>query len=783
MKKCLALIALIALISNQQKVGAELLQSTNNTSSNSLQSDSTTTETADNINNNKQTANKSAQTDLAESKDIGRQLDIERLLLSANGDLPSLSESRQKLLDLEELLHNKSKLELATQNNRQRKQQQVRSRFKLRNNNNNNNATINLDNSSLDQKNTGNSGSIVNEPINYSQPYNFVTQEEDVNGVKARELAPTGRALSGFGSSQSQFIYPAGNSNLALVDNSLDIVRGAASTVPRAQRVSHLNVISNPNTSSNSNSNPNNINTNNNNNNNNANGNNGISVPDLPSIASLAADQQQPSSNSDWLEDHQQQQRSYATAFQQTPNNLGVVSSSTSVSNSGLSPGTGSIISGRQILNPPRTASNPFRFIESPSITSQAADYLPLDISPQYLDHHHHHHRHHQQQQHFDGGHQQNLSNGEHSAGSYSIPYHTSAATQATVPNLNTLDLAQLNELAQPQYNYNGYHNPTSYNQNHRSMLPSHHHHHHDHNSAHSGHNNYHSNRWSWPWFDVGSMTSSRVEPSSSTEPYSSNSNGNHNGNPISSYNPFGAATFKKHHYFVHEEQDHHDHHGHHNDHSKHKLHNKKQHHPSEQHDFDHSHELESHGKWEHGISLGEIACVAVAVVLGIIILGSPFFLLFLMLFNGGSLFGGTTQMGLLAPATQAGAAATPAAAAGKRRRRKKRSINLKDSNEAASKSKLPAQFGMEHIFGQVFEQLSPLISADKLMESFTRLELVRDDIERIVRKLSPGTILTSANSIDASKQHSNAAKVNDDIKHTQQPHQHVEMRKRRRKK
>lgn len=242
--------------------------------------------------------------------------------------------------------------------------------------------------------------------------------------------------------------------------------------------------------------------------------------------------------------------------------------------------------------------------------------------------------------------------------------------------------------------------------------------------------------RWSWPWTDVSQI--------------GYNSHHHHANN-----NPITAATFKKHYHHHHHVPK--EHHSHHKEHEHH----------------DHHEEHDHMSKWEHGISIGEIACIAVAVVLGIIILGSPFFLLFLMLFNGGNLFG-TTQMGLLAPA---GAAAAPAAAAGRRRR--KRSIH--DSNHNSLSSKLAQSAGLSKeeldklkemdlngIGEYLFDRLSPYLNPDKLMRSFGRMMDVKDDIDKIIEKLGAQKTF-------------NANKLVNNNEQSDEGH-HDEMRRRRKK-
>lgn len=177
-------------------------------------------------------------------------------------------------------------------------------------------------------------------------------------------------------------------------------------------------------------------------------------------------------------------------------------------------------------------------------------------------------------------------------------------------------------------------------------------------------------NRWSWPWIDASSYN-------------------NHVGLTT-------AATLKK---FAH-------HHNHKDEHSH--------------HDSDHL-----SAKWEHGITLGEIVCVALAVVLGIIILGSPFFLLYLMLFNGTSMIG-ANQMGLLAPAIPQGTAAAG--------RRKKRSISPFDSKPEDQLKRLSHDH--EALGSYLMEQLSPFMNPEKLTDTFTRLMAVKDDIDKLVAKL-----------------------------------------------
>lgn len=188
--------------------------------------------------------------------------------------------------------------------------------------------------------------------------------------------------------------------------------------------------------------------------------------------------------------------------------------------------------------------------------------------------------------------------------------------------------------------------------------------------------------RWSWPWTDVSSFGSYGLDKAS----------------PMNT-----AATFKKHHHH-HYYPKHKDHHHHHDE-----------------------HELMS--KWEHGITIGEIVCVAVAVVLGIIILGSPFFLLFLMLFNGGNLFG-TTQMGLLAPAAVQ-AATSPAG-----RRRRRRSVGSSDEQGDTGSAKKIKTSDLVRAGEYLFEKLSPYMDGEKLMRSFERLMDVKDDIEVIIAKI-----------------------------------------------
>jgi hypothetical protein len=223
--------------------------------------------------------------------------------------------------------------------------------------------------------------------------------------------------------------------------------------------------------------------------------------------------------------------------------------------------------------------------------------------------------------------------------------------------------------------------------------------------------------RWSWPWTDASSLGFGGGGNSMNT-----------------------AATFKKHHH-------------HHHYHPKHKEH--------------HHHDGDDHmmAKWEHGITIGEIVCVAVAVVLGIIILGSPFFLLFLMLFNGGNLFG-ATQMGLLAPASVQ-AAATPAVG----RRRRRRSIETTDDGDSSdrhakksSSTKIrPSE--LIRVGEYLFEQLSPYMDMSKLMSSFERIMDVKDGIDKIVNELGKQGKFEATNVKEK----------------TADSHQHIEMRRRKR--
>lgn len=233
--------------------------------------------------------------------------------------------------------------------------------------------------------------------------------------------------------------------------------------------------------------------------------------------------------------------------------------------------------------------------------------------------------------------------------------------------------------------------------------------------------------RWSWPWSDTST------------------------GAPLSS------ASFKKH-FFLHHQPTHV------------KEHDDHQHHYNDEHDH-------LMPKWEHGISIGEIACIAVAVVLGVIILGSPFFLLFLMLFNGGNLFG-STQMGLLAPASTQAAAAVPASG----RRRRKRSIEKQSEQMKVIKGLTGDQLG-KHLkdlgadgFGEyLFERLSPFLDAERLMQTFGKIMNIKDDFERIVEKLSQ-------HGQDASFESAQVRTTGEKPTSDKSKHMHVEMRRKRRK-
>lgn len=254
-------------------------------------------------------------------------------------------------------------------------------------------------------------------------------------------------------------------------------------------------------------------------------------------------------------------------------------------------------------------------------------------------------------------------------------------------------------------------------------------------------------NRWSWPWTDV------------STSSYA----GSGFGNVLASAgNPMTSATFKKH-YHHHHMPAHH-----------------------KEHDHHHHHEEHDHlDKWEHGVSIGEIACIAIAVVLGVIILGSPFFLLFLMLFNGGNIFGGT-HMGLLAPAIApggggggSGGGGGGSGGGGNGRRRRKRSVD--DMSEKVgvglSKKELEArlkELDMQVVGEYLFERLSPFMDADKLMRSFEKIMRVKDDIESLITKVGLGDLKAS---IPFEELTSSLGKDSQESKY-----KHVEMRRRRKK-
>lgn len=252
-----------------------------------------------------------------------------------------------------------------------------------------------------------------------------------------------------------------------------------------------------------------------------------------------------------------------------------------------------------------------------------------------------------------------------------------------------------------------------------------------------SYHNSPGRSRWSWPWIDVSSYSGGPSSRDNHQHLYQS---------------PMTAATFKKHY------------HHHHHLPAKHK-----------EHDHYHQNEHEEHelmSKWEHGISIGEIACIAVAVVLGIIILGSPFFLLFMMLFNGGNLFG-TTQMGLLAPATVQGGTGGVAG-----RRRKKRSLDILGTIGGGGSGLTPqdieAKYKEHGVYGvteYLFQKLSPLLDSGKLLSSFERIMEVKDDIENIVTKLAKH---------EQSKGF--AASWTEGLNQAKHQHQHIEMRRKRRR-
>lgn len=237
------------------------------------------------------------------------------------------------------------------------------------------------------------------------------------------------------------------------------------------------------------------------------------------------------------------------------------------------------------------------------------------------------------------------------------------------------------------------------------------------------GHHSHSRSRWTWPWADAASNALAAAASA-----------------PMQT-----AATFKKH-YHHHYEPHHHD----------------KKHHDEHHHHHD---ELEHHSKWEHGISFGEIACIAIAVVLGIIVLGSPFFILFSMLFNGGTL---GAPMGLLAP--PANQAAGPAAG---RRRRRKRALDEAARRAQLVGANLLTRDELErlkaldlHSFGSLlYERIGPMLSHDKLMSA----------LEHMV-KINGGTSAFSniLNQLSQAMQFagSDAAASRD--------HKHVEMRRKR---
>ena len=257
--------------------------------------------------------------------------------------------------------------------------------------------------------------------------------------------------------------------------------------------------------------------------------------------------------------------------------------------------------------------------------------------------------------------------------------------------------------------------------------------------------------RWSWPWIDASSYGSSLGGslggPEASLEQQQQQL--------LSLLDPQPAATFKKHHQHHHHHYNHNHNHklnnhrlkhhkAHHQHHHLEQMQHQHQHHELDDHDHEH-HELMP--KWEHGISIGEIACLALALLVGIVILGSPFFLLFLMLFNGGNLLGGgAAQLGLLAPASVQTAAGAPAAG----RRRRKRSLGKSSANredhdnyENFKHSDWPPAWRepaeLVRAGGHLLERLEPLLNG-QLGLSVARILEAKEDIGRLLAQLGAQT-------------------------------------------
>lgn len=117
---------------------------------------------------------------------------------------------------------------------------------------------------------------------------------------------------------------------------------------------------------------------------------------------------------------------------------------------------------------------------------------------------------------------------------------------------------------------------------------------------------------------------------------------------------------------------------------------------------------------WTGGWGLGEIVCTLIAISIGAIILGAPFFLIYLALMGN---FSGSGTLSLTNPTgiTTAGGAATTVSNG-----RRKRLAIFEQLNSLSEISKQSSDFGK--FIDSILHQINPLVDARQVTETFKRL-------------------------------------------------------------
>lgn len=129
---------------------------------------------------------------------------------------------------------------------------------------------------------------------------------------------------------------------------------------------------------------------------------------------------------------------------------------------------------------------------------------------------------------------------------------------------------------------------------------------------------------------------------------------------------------------------------------------------------------------WAGGWGLGEIVCTLIAISIGAIILGAPFFLIYLALMGN---FSGSGTLSLTNPTGAAAAGATTTVTNGRR----KRLAIFEQLNSLSEMSKQSSDFGK--FVESILHQLNPLVDVRQVTETFKHLT------ESIERYSNPRTV------------------------------------------